>query len=230
MRQAKVVVVLLGLMTFAPGQGLAAPSEREQRLLQLGSAMGSQRLEILAWPQAGEAFRVRPTPADPFDRERPVKSRFRDLDVLDTKRLTETQVKGLAGALLDTEVYDGLGIRRPVPPSGVGRGAGKMCGGFRPIVGIQFRDAEDRRLDVLLCFSCNEVAFASVKSSGGSITDETRHLWISPRGAVRLIRDLAELFPDDKLIGWLKKDRQTRPADAGAVQPGVAADGAAPRR
>src|SRR5262245_15542575 len=217
MRWPGAVVSVLGVLAFGASPGSAAPSEQEQRLLHLGSALGAQRLEILAWPQGGDAFRLRPTPADPPDRARPAKGRFREYDVLDAKRLTEAQVALLAGTLLDTEVFESLAIRKPARPGGGGRGAGKMCGGLRPIIGIQFKDVEDRQLDVLLCFACNEVAFASVKSSTGPNTGDARRFSISHRGAARLIRHLAEIFPDDKLIEWLRTDREKRPTEGGAV-------------
>jgi hypothetical protein len=201
------VLVIVALAAFASWAS-AAPSERDQRLLTLGSSLGPERLEILTWPEGGEVSRLRPQPADPSDRDRTVIGKFREHEVLEGRRLTDVQVKLLANALLDTEVFEGLGIRRPVRPGRFRTGAGKMCGGFRPIIGLRFKDAEDRALEVLLCFSCSEMAFGSVGAKSGTPSDRLSHFGISPRGSARLLRYLSEIFPDDKVIGWLRNDRE----------------------
>lgn len=215
MRRASALVIVT--LSALAGRAFSAPSERDQRLLDLGSSLGSERLEILTWPQGGEVSRLRAKPADPSDRDRTAIAKFREHDVLEGKPLTDLQVKNLANALLDTEVFEGLGIRRPVRPSRYGTGAGKMCGGFRPIIGLKFKDVENRTLEVLLCFSCSEMAFGSVAAKSGTPSDRLSHFGISPRGSARLLRYLSEVFPDDKVIKWLRNDREKKVTEAGAV-------------
>jgi hypothetical protein len=187
----------------------AAPSEREQQLLHLGSSLGAERLEILTWPDGGEIARLKVVP---FDKDPAIKGRFRGYDTLASKSLSATQTAEIAAALLDLEVYDGLAIRRPEPPKPYGVGAGKMCGGFRPIVGLRLEDAEGRSLDVLLCFSCSEIAFTAVtKDAPGDLpTEPARHFSISPRGCARLLTYLAEAFPGDVVLRSLRDDKVKR--------------------
>jgi hypothetical protein len=209
------LTTLLALLVSASAAGV--PSEGDQRLLALGSALGSERLQVLVWPDSGEVSRLK-VKFLPSDQERPTTGRLGEYEILEAKPLDEAHLKLFANSLLDTEVYSSLGIRRPVRPGPYDRGAGTLCGGFQPIVGVRLKDLEDRVLDVLLCFSCHEIAFAVVERKGHTTPPERApHFSISYRGAARLLRYLVEVFPDDKTLRWLRDDRERHLTEAGAA-------------
>ena len=203
-------MLLLAVGMLRASASSAAPSPREQKLLDLGSGLGSERLEILTWPARAELHRLK---VAPFEKDRQAIGAFRGREVLATRTLPGREMRLLADAFLDVGSYASLGIRKPVRPGPVGYGAARLCGGFRPIVGLHLTDVEDRSLDILLCFSCDEMAFAAVETDQAPRTDAERHFWISSSGAVRLLGILARLLPEDESLRWLLQDgrrRQTR--------------------
>ena len=216
---ASAFVLGLSVSTRAVG----VPPERDQKLLTLGAALGTKPLEILTWAQAGDLARLRL----PWEKARTPIGKFGDYDVLETRPLKETELKVLSDALLDTDVFTSLAIRRPVVPGPIAWGAGCMCGGFQPMIGLRLRDVEGRELEVLLCFTCGQMSVALVRDRKGPVTESAHRLGLSVAGCAKLLRHFSAMLPDDRAVRWLRDDRERRSRE-GAVQQGVGPDERSP--
>ncbi len=83
--------------------------------------------------------------------------------------------------------------------------ASKLCGGFKPGVGLRFRASSAEPADVLLCFACDDVAVPK-----GAVPLDTADM-SATRGA--LLELLVPLMPGDEELGRvLATDRRDRAA------------------
>jgi hypothetical protein len=170
------LICVVGLFFFAVGCGGKSQREssgvpREVADVFGGGERGKRAMEVVAHPERVEAYRLTPIPsADP-------NKLTEELERSSPTILAENLAAELSAVLLDPESY----------PWSVG---GSMC---IPKYRLQFSFLRDPdRVDVLLCFECDDLV-TNLNGEGGG--KHTMYLIQEP-----LIELAHGLFPDDRLI------------------------------
>jgi hypothetical protein len=177
-------------------------------------------MEVIAWATAGEIMRLH---ALGSHNGRPAKGRIGGYEILETRPLSKAQLADIGTLLLDPDVYHSVDIRRPIRPDGIGRGAGKLCGGFRPAIGLRLRDDEGRSADVFICFTCDEVEFSDVVGDSkradslarppaplGEMPRGSRRMGFSKRGSLQTLRIVLATFSQDEEL-LFQLDKRVKP-------------------
>jgi hypothetical protein len=200
-------------------------SARDARVLDLGAGLGRDRLKAIAWAERGEIVRLR---VPLFEESKPAVGTYFDMPVLSRAQMAPKVLLGFQGALLDESTYERLGLGKPIP----GRGAGKLCGGFQPTVGLRFALTDGRTLDVLVSFTCYDLQFRKLTedplhSPKPPLQGATDKYGLTRRGIIRLLKLSSEALPADQ---GLKKQLEHWKGAAGqdAVQQGVGPAGRSP--
>jgi hypothetical protein len=165
-------IVALTVLLFTSLLASAAPTEAVKRFL------GEETLATLRGATRMEAFRVSPEGKDAADD----RERMGGYPILGRGRV-KVAPKALTAVLLDEKTYD--------------FGSAKRCL-FSPGVGYRVWKGK-RAVDVLLCFSCNELRVVG-PAADGSVREATEDF---DRVRERLVKLAKRSFPEDAEIQGL---------------------------
>jgi hypothetical protein len=187
-----------------------------QESLAFGASMGERRISVLTWPADATIRRLRVLDLEPESQEI---GKLSGYQVTAEQRLSSIQVIQAAAILLDSHNY-WVAIRKPQRPSQFGRGAGTLCGGFRPAFAISFTDVAEDTVHAFVCLTCDEIQIdlALAREPRDFRPDPPKPLATPDKGVVRfgltpagreaLLRLALNAFPNDMLLKKLPLRRK----------------------
>ena len=187
-----------------------------QETLAFGAGLGARRLSVLTWPADATIRRLRVLDLEPESQEI---GKLSGYQVTAEQRLSPMQVFQAASILLDYRNYD-VAVRKPERPSQYGRGAGNLCGGFRPAFAVSFTDVAENTVHAFVCLTCDEVQIDLLlaREPRDFRPDPPKPLATPDKGVVRfgltpagreaLLRLALNAFPTDALLKKLPLRRK----------------------